>query len=100
MSKWGKFLKGERFVAALVGLVIPAVAQAQAAGEAIGRAHTGAEKQAAVVEAVKVGLATSEEFAGHDLLNDPQTEAATKAIIDAVVNLHNIVAKAPTTPAK
>lgn len=98
MSKWGKFLKGERFVAAIVGTIVPGVAKAQQAGEAIARSHSGKEKQDAVIDLVKHALEASESMSGKDLLNDPEAEAATRAVIDAVVNLHHVVAKQPPAP--
>lgn len=84
----------------IVGAVVPAVAQVElgvkAAVTAV-KAHDGPGKQAAALEIVKASVALVEQASEKDLLNDPEVEAATTAIIDAVVALNNVLAKkAPT----
>jgi hypothetical protein len=77
----------------IVSAVVPAVGQVEGAILALKGAHTGEEKQAAVLELVKGAVSATEQISDKDLLNDPEVEAATKAVIDTVVALQNILAK-------
>lgn len=52
----------------------------------------GAEKKAAVLDAVRTELYAAELVVGHDVANDPDVLGAASAIIDAVAHLHNILA--------
>jgi hypothetical protein len=64
--------------------------------EAIARSFPtlkGKAKQDAVVEMVKQALDVTEGALGRDLAADADVEQATRAAIDAVVALHNIVAE-------
>lgn len=92
MSKWGKLVPVARIAAAIVGTIVPGVAKVEQMTELIVKAK-GKEKQDAVVGLVKAALETSEGITERDLLNDPHAEAATRAVIDAVVHLHNVVAR-------
>lgn len=53
----------------------------------------GKEKQDAAIEMVATMLTAVEGAAGKDLLDDADVEAATRAAIDAIVALQNIIAK-------
>lgn len=55
----------------------------------------GSAKQDAAVEAVKALLVISEDLTDRDLLNDAAVEAATRSVIDAYVNLQNVIATRP-----
>ena len=52
----------------------------------------GKYKQDAAVYMVKSILGVAEQGTNRDLLDDEQVEEATRAVIDAVVKLQNIVA--------
>lgn len=98
MSKWGKALGIARVAANIVGFIVPGVAEVEKRAEDV--AHLkGAQKQDAVLQLVKTSLAASEDLTGQDLLNNDAVEAATRAVIDAVVHLHNVSAKAALAPA-
>lgn len=90
--KWGKIGLVLKFVAGVAGAAIPAVAKVEKAAEDVAHLN-GKQKQDAVVELVKASLEASEDASGKDLLNDPAVEGATRNVIDAVVNLHNVAAK-------
>jgi hypothetical protein len=51
----------------------------------------GVEKQNAAVELAKTTLQEAEEILDKDLVDDPLVENATRTVIDAVVNLKNVV---------
>lgn len=98
MSKWGKLKLVGRIAAGIVGTVVPGVAKVEQIAEELGSLK-GQQKQDAVVDLVKASLETAEGISERDLLNDPEAEAATRAIIDAVVNLHKVIAKNHAAPA-
>lgn len=52
----------------------------------------GKDKQNAAVDMVSAFLIATEGAAGRDLLNDNDVRVATKAVIDAVVSLQNLIA--------
>lgn len=54
---------------------------------------TGAEKRAAVLEAVMKSVTVAEGLSNKDLLNDPLVQRATGDVIDAVVALQNVLVK-------
>lgn len=53
----------------------------------------GKEKQDAAVDMVKAMLEAIEGAAGKDLLDDADVQKATRAAIDAIVALENVLAK-------
>lgn len=77
---------------AVAKAVIPGVAQIESVAKIFPQLK-GVDKQNAVVALVKASLQASEFVADRDLLNDPEVEKATRAVIDAVVAFQNIVAK-------
>lgn len=84
---WSKILP----IAARVGAaVITGVPTIEAMTESL--RTPGADKKAAVLNAVRAELATAENIAGHDLANDPDVLGAASAVIDAVTHFHNMLA--------
>jgi hypothetical protein len=81
-----------RVVVGVVGTVVPAVAKAEQAAEALGRATSGPEKQQRALELVRESVGAIEGISERDLLNDADVERAARGVIDAVVGLQNIVA--------
>lgn len=79
--------------AAMVGSVVPGVAAAEQAAEAIASA-TGASKQQDVLDTVNQSVLALDSIAGREIIKSDAAQAATRAVIDAVVNLHNVVAAA------
>lgn len=77
---------------AVVKAVVPGVAQVESIAKAFPTLK-GKAKQDAVVDLVKASLNTAEFVTDKDLLNDPEVEKATRAVIDAVVVFQNIVNK-------
>lgn len=53
----------------------------------------GQPKQDAAIEMVRAMLGLAEVGANRDLLNDADVEIATRAVIDAVVALQNLVSQ-------
>lgn len=53
----------------------------------------GKRKQDAAVYLVRSLLGVVEQGKGRDLLDDDEVEASTRAVIDAVVSLNNLLAK-------
>lgn len=92
MSKWGKLIGVGRVVAAIVGTIVPGVAKVEQLAEALPHLK-GSQKQDAVLQIAISALEASESLADKDLLNNPEVEAATRAVIDAIVHLHNVSAK-------
>lgn len=78
--------------ATVLNAVIPGVGVVEAIARSIPQLR-GKAKQDAVVEIVKQSLATAESFAGRELVDDAEIEAATRGVVDAVVALNNIIAK-------
>ena len=78
---------------AIVGAVVPAVSQVENGVKAAMEARSGADKQAAALELVKSSVALVEQLSDKDLVNDPEVEGATRAVIDAVVHLQNVLVK-------
>lgn len=95
--KWGKLLPVTRLVAAVVDAIVPGAVQVEHAAENVATLK-GKAKQDAVIDLVKSSTKVAEAAAGRDLVNDPAVEAATRAVIDAVVNLHNVTAKVTKQP--
>lgn len=93
--KWGKLKGVIKLVAAVVDTIVPGVAEVERRASDVATLK-GKAKQDAVVALVKASTEVAESAAGKDVLNDPAVEAATRAVIDAVVNLHNVTAKATT----
>jgi len=86
MNKWIKF------AVTVASAAIPGVAQIETIARSM-PALKGKAKQDAVVELIKASVLASESVADRDLLNDPDVEKATRAIVDAVVAFQNIVAR-------
>jgi hypothetical protein len=83
---------------AIVGQVVPGVAVVEQLAWQFGNLH-GTQRQDAVVELVKQSLSAAEGLTSKDLANDTDIERATRTVIDAVVALHNVVArKTAATP--
>jgi hypothetical protein len=78
--------------AAIVGQVVPGVQMAESIAWQFGSLH-GKEKQDAVVELVKQSLAATEGLTAKNLAEDLDVEHATRAVVDAVVALHQVVAR-------
>jgi hypothetical protein len=77
--------------AAIVGQVVPGVALAEEVAWKLGT-HNGAAKQQNVIELVNATLTVVEGVTGKDLANNKNVDKATRAVIDAVVSLHEVVA--------
>lgn len=80
-------------MAKLFPLIIQSVAMVESVVKAKGKA-----KQDAAVEAVKMGVQTTEAIAHKDIFNDPEVELAVRAGIDATVHGMNSLNKATATP--
>ena len=78
--------------ATIVGAVVPGVQVVEQIAWQFGSLK-GAQKPDAVVEMVKQALAAAEGLTSKDLANDLDVEQATRAVIDAVVALHAVVAR-------
>ncbi len=78
--------------ATIVGAVVPGVNAVEVIAGQIGGLH-GKDKQDAVVELVKAALSSAESLTSKDLANDSDVEHATRSVIDAIVSLHQVVAK-------
>ncbi len=82
---------------AVAAATIPGVAAIEQIAQAI-PGLKGPAKQQAVIDLVKNALVAAEGETDRDLLNDADVEAATRAVIDAVVALDNVIkAKHPPT---
>ena len=81
-----------RVASVIVGTVVPAVGHVETIAQTF-KAMSGKDKQNTVVDMVKTALSGAEGITGQDLLSDADVEAATRSLIDATVNLHNVVAK-------
>lgn len=77
--------------AAIVGVVVPGVVEAESAAWAIGGMH-GKAKQDKVVDLVRAALLTANTVTERALATDADVEQATRSVIDAVVGLQKIVA--------
>lgn len=86
MNKWVKLGIG------VARVMIPAVAKVETIARSLPSLR-GQQKQDAVIELVKASVLASESIADRDLLNDPEVERATRAIVDAVVAFQNVLAK-------
>lgn len=75
---------------AIAGAIVPGVGQIEAIIKAL-PGLKGPQKQDALVQLVKHSLETAEGLTDKDLLDDAEVEAATRAVIDAVVHLDNVV---------
>lgn len=84
--------------AAIVGTVVPGVAQVEQLAWTLGDKH-GKEKQDAVVAIVRDALAASSSLTKRKLADDGDVEAATRGVIDAVVHLQRIIATKAAAPA-
>lgn len=85
---WGRVLK---VGAAIAGAVFPGVSAIEDIAKSVVKL-TGKEKQNAVLELVKATLASSEQIAARDLLDDAEVEKAARGVIDAYVALQNVLA--------
>ena len=74
----------------IAAAAIPGVGAIEAVAQAIPGLH-GKAKQDAVIDLVKNALLAAESITDKDLLSDPDVEAATRGVIDAVVALNNLV---------
>jgi hypothetical protein len=84
-------------VAAMVGTIVPGVQTAEQLAWTVGSLH-GSAKQDAVVALVNNAVTATNAAAGHAIVNSPAADAATRAVIDAIVNLHHVVAAAVPPP--
>lgn len=80
-------------VAAMVGTVVPGVTIAEQAAWAIADT-TGATKQQAVLDTVNQSVLALDSIAGREIVKSDEAQAATRAVIDAIVHLQNVVAAA------
>lgn len=84
--------------AAIVGTIVPGVAQIEDLAWRVGTMH-GVDKQEAVVQMVRGALAASNSVTEKQLAEEPDVERATRGVIDAVVALQTIIAKKAAAPA-
>lgn len=89
--------KVTHLAATIVGQVIPGVAVVEQIASQFGTLR-GKDKQDAVAELVKASLEAAESVSGRDLARDEDVDKATRAVIDAVVALHNVVARKSVAP--
>lgn len=75
----------------IAGLLVPGVAQVEAIARSL-PGMKGKQKQDALVALVAQGLLSAEAVADRDLMNNAEVEKATRAAIDAIVHLDNVVA--------
>jgi hypothetical protein len=85
--------------AAIVGTIVPGVAQVEELAWKLGTMH-GAAKQEAVVQMVRGTLAAANSVTERQLAEDPDVERATRGAIDAIVALQTIIAKRAAVPAR
>jgi hypothetical protein len=78
-------------VAAMVGTIVPGVQTAENLAWKLGSLK-GPQKQDAVAELVRNAVLAVNSTASTAVINSPAADAATRAVIDAVVNLHKVVA--------
>jgi hypothetical protein len=78
-------------VAAMVGTIVPGVQAAESLAWSVGSAH-GKDRQDQVAALVKQVVTATNAAAARPIVNSDAADAATRAVIDAVVNLHNVVA--------
>lgn len=91
---WRKF---SHIGAAIVGAVVPGVAEVERIAWALGTMK-GQAKQDAVVDLVRQALLTANSVTERSLAEDPDVEKATRGVIDAVVALQTIIAKRAAAP--
>jgi glutamate racemase len=78
-------------VAAMVGTIVPGVQTAETLAWKLGSLK-GKDKQDAVAELVRSAVTATNATASRAIVNSEAADAATRAVIDAVVNLHHVVA--------
>jgi hypothetical protein len=83
--------------ATIAGSVVPGVAMVEQIATALGGLK-GRQKQDAVVALVNNTLLAVEGVSAKDLANDADVEAATRAVIDAVVALQTVIARHAAAP--
>lgn len=95
------FFKNKDLWLGIASAVVPGVGIVESAVQVLKSGQKGAEKQQAVIDLIKGGLMAAEDVTDKDLLDDVEVEAATRAVIDSVVHLQNVIraAKAARTPA-
>jgi hypothetical protein len=86
-----------RIGANVVGQIVPGVAAVEQLAESLGSV-SGDKKKQAIIDLVRNSVLVGEGLTDHDLAIDPQLEAAVGGVVDAVVNVHAIVAKLKATP--
>jgi len=84
--------KAIHVAATIVGAALPGVQAIEVMAGQLGELH-GKDKQDAVVELVKAALTGAESLTSKDLANDSDVEHETRSVIDAIVALHQVVAK-------
>lgn len=91
------FLQAARVAARIIGIVVPGVSAVETIASQFGSLK-GKQKQDAIVEMVRASLATAESLSGRELAGDEDVERATRGVVDAVVALHNILARKQAAP--
>jgi len=81
-----------RIGAGVVGQIVPGVTMVEQLAESVG-GLTGDKKKQAIIDLVKNGVLAAEGLTSTDVALDPELQAGVGGIVDAVVNLHTIVAK-------
>ncbi len=81
-----------RIGASVVGQIVPGVQVAESLAESLG-GLSGDQKKQAIIDLVKNGALAAEGITSTDVALNPELEAAVGGIVDAVVNLHTIIAK-------
>lgn len=80
-----------RLAAVIVGAIVPGVQAVETIAARFGSLH-GGDKENAVVDLVVQALTAAEGVTGADVLKDPDVEAATRDVIQAVHGLHVVIA--------
>lgn len=76
---------------AILGTVVPGVSTIEQIATRFGQLR-GKDKQDAVALLVQNALLSTQAIAGKQLADNTRVDAATRAVIDAVVKLHEVIA--------
>ncbi len=86
-----------RIGASVVGQIVPGVSAVEALAESLGSV-TGEQKKQAIVDLVKNTVLAGEGLTNTDFKLEPDLDKAVGAVVDAVVALHEIVARHKAAP--
>lgn len=84
--------------AKIAGVVVPQIGLVETLAGALPSLH-GTAKEDTAVQLAKIAVNDANFTAGKTLLNDPEVEAAVRALIQSYVSLQNVIVKNPDLPA-